>query len=67
MREAGNLISKIQELHGIIEQQNQRLRQSSSIANESNWMELPQVYRISPKLPPFRADKPTVWFAQAES
>ncbi|GFT41817.1 uncharacterized protein TNCV_1666801 [Trichonephila clavipes] len=60
-------MSKIQELQGIIVQQNQRLRQSSSITNERNWMEPPQVYRISPKLPPFWADKPTVWFAQAES
>ncbi|GFT44549.1 uncharacterized protein TNCV_2808041 [Trichonephila clavipes] len=30
-------------------------------------MEPPQVYRVSPKLPPFWADKPIVWFAQAES
>ncbi|GFY28287.1 uncharacterized protein TNCV_4396211 [Trichonephila clavipes] len=67
MREADDLISKIQELQGIIEQQNQRLQQSSSITNESSCMEPAQVYRISPKLPPFWADKPTVWFAQAES
>ncbi|GFQ69870.1 uncharacterized protein TNCT_64451 [Trichonephila clavata] len=30
-------------------------------------MEPPQVHRVSPKLPPFWADKPAVWFAQAES
>ncbi|GFY69274.1 uncharacterized protein TNIN_377731 [Trichonephila inaurata madagascariensis] len=30
-------------------------------------MEPPQVYRVSRKLPPFWADKPAVWFAQAES
>ncbi|GFU60348.1 uncharacterized protein TNCV_3307971 [Trichonephila clavipes] len=65
--EADDLISKIEELQEIIEQQNQRLQQSSSITNKSNWMELPQVYRVSPKLPPFWVDKPTVWFAQAES
>ncbi|GFV09188.1 hypothetical protein TNCV_4077901 [Trichonephila clavipes] len=58
MSVAEDLISKIQELKGIIEQQNQWLQQSSSITNESNWMEPPQVYRISPKLPPFWADKP---------
>ncbi|GFW41452.1 uncharacterized protein TNCV_465431 [Trichonephila clavipes] len=67
MSEAVDLISKTQELQGIIEQQNERLQQSSSITNESNWMEPPQVYRVSPKLRPFWADKPTVRFAQAES
>ncbi|GFX69438.1 uncharacterized protein TNCV_380071 [Trichonephila clavipes] len=55
MSEADDLISKIQELQGIIEQQNQRLQQLSSITNESNWIEQPQVYRVSPKLPPFWA------------
>ncbi|GFX28204.1 hypothetical protein TNCV_15431 [Trichonephila clavipes] len=66
MSEADYLISKIQELQGIIEQQNQRLQHSSSITNESNWIEPPQVYRVSLKLLPFWADKLTVWFTQAE-
>ncbi|GFV94617.1 hypothetical protein TNCV_3826841 [Trichonephila clavipes] len=66
MSEADDFRSKIKELQGIIEQQNQQL-QLPSITNESNWMEAPQVYRVSPKLPPFWADKPAAWFAQAES
>ncbi|GFY71318.1 uncharacterized protein TNIN_379921 [Trichonephila inaurata madagascariensis] len=67
MSEADDLKRKIQELQGIIEQQNQQLQHSSSITNESIWMKPPQVYRVSPKLPPFWADKPAVCFAQAES
>ncbi|GFS42983.1 uncharacterized protein TNIN_267251 [Trichonephila inaurata madagascariensis] len=67
MSEADDFKSKIQELQGITEQQNQQLQQYSSITNENIWMEPPQVYRVSPKLPPFWADKPAVWFAQAES
>ncbi|GFY64764.1 hypothetical protein TNIN_383321 [Trichonephila inaurata madagascariensis] len=67
MSEADDLKSKIRELQGINEQQNQQLQQSSSITNESLWMEPPQVYRVSPKLPHFWANKPAVWFSQAES
>ncbi|GFY46848.1 putative tick transposon [Trichonephila inaurata madagascariensis] len=67
MSEVDYLKSKIQELLGIIEQQNQQLQQSSSITNESIWMEPPQAYPVFPKLPTFWADKSAVWFAQAES